>query len=147
MANADHYLSITARHNKHATVFQFSRDLYAVTGSWVSKVTVSSRLHERGLFTRRPAICASLTSANRRVCLAWCKDHRDWCRATILFTDESRFSLTTDSHPTFIWREPGTRYLYFNVQEIDRYGSRSLMVWPGIMLTVAWTPMSLKRAL
>lgn len=33
-----------------------------------------------------------------------------------------------------MWREPGTRYLPSNVQEIDHYGSECLMVWVGIML-------------
>ncbi|GBM38350.1 hypothetical protein AVEN_170939-1 [Araneus ventricosus] len=54
--------------------------------------------------------------------------------ATVLFTDESRFSLNTDSRRTFIWREPGTCYLSSNVREIDHYGGGSLMVWAGIML-------------
>ncbi|GBM71182.1 Transposable element Tcb2 transposase [Araneus ventricosus] len=54
--------------------------------------------------------------------------------ATVLFTDESRFSLNTDSRRTFIWREPGTRYPPSNVREIDHYGGGGLMVWAGIML-------------
>ncbi|GBM82476.1 hypothetical protein AVEN_227009-1 [Araneus ventricosus] len=54
--------------------------------------------------------------------------------ATVLFTDEPRFSLNTDSRRTFIWREPGTRYLPSNVLEIDNYGGGGLMVWEGIML-------------
>ncbi|GBN66041.1 Transposable element Tc3 transposase [Araneus ventricosus] len=54
--------------------------------------------------------------------------------ATVLFTDKSRFSLNTDSRCTFIWLEPGTRYLPSNVREIDHYGGGGLMVWAGIML-------------
>ncbi|GBM91792.1 Transposable element Tc1 transposase [Araneus ventricosus] len=54
--------------------------------------------------------------------------------ATVLFTDESRFSLNTDSRRTFIWREPGTRYLLSNVREIDNYGGGGLMVLAGILL-------------
>ncbi|GBM88907.1 hypothetical protein AVEN_85940-1 [Araneus ventricosus] len=54
--------------------------------------------------------------------------------ATVLFTDESRFSLNTDSCRTFIWIEPGTRYLPSNVREIDHYGGGGLMVWVGNML-------------
>ncbi|GFW21566.1 transposable element Tc1 transposase [Trichonephila clavipes] len=54
----------------------------------------------------------------------------------IVFTDESRFSLTNDSRRKFIWREPGTNYLPSNVQEIDHYGSKSLMVWAGITLNI-----------
>ncbi|KFM59627.1 Transposable element Tcb2 transposase, partial [Stegodyphus mimosarum] len=54
--------------------------------------------------------------------------------ATVLFTDESRFSLNIDSCHTFIWRDPGTRYLPSNVREINNYGSGGGMVWAGIML-------------
>ncbi|GFY26357.1 transposable element Tcb2 transposase [Trichonephila clavipes] len=54
--------------------------------------------------------------------------------ATVLFTDESRFSLITDSRCTFIWREPETRYLLSYVREIDNYGGGGLIVWEGIML-------------
>ncbi|GBN58707.1 Transposable element Tcb1 transposase [Araneus ventricosus] len=136
-ANENRYLSITARSNRHATASQLSRDFYAATRSRVSRFTVSRRLHERGPFARRPAVRVPLTSVNRRVRLAWCRDHRDWSTdqwATVLFTDESRFSLTTGSRRTFIWRGPGTRYLPSNIREIDHHGSGSLMVWSGIML-------------
>ncbi|GFT75816.1 HTH_Tnp_Tc3_2 domain-containing protein [Trichonephila clavipes] len=52
----------------------------------------------------------------------------------VLFTDESRFSLNTDSHRAFIRREPGTGYLPSNVREIDNCGRGGLIVWAGIML-------------
>ncbi|GBN12477.1 Transposable element Tc1 transposase [Araneus ventricosus] len=136
-AREDRYLSIIARRNRGATVSQLSRDFRAATGTRISRVTVSKRLHETLLFARRPAVCFPLTSTNRRVRLAWCREHRDrsmdqW--ATVLFTDQSRFSLNTDSRRTFIWREPGTRYLPSNVREIDLYGGGGLMVWAGILL-------------
>ncbi|GBO12845.1 Transposable element Tcb2 transposase [Araneus ventricosus] len=133
----DRYLSIIARRNRGATASQLSRDLYAATGTRVSRVTVSKRLHETGLFARRPAVCVPLTSTNRGARLAWCREHRDWSMdqwATVLFTDESRFSLNTDSRRTFIWREPGTRYLPSNVREIDHYGGGGIIVWACIML-------------
>ncbi|GBM75150.1 hypothetical protein AVEN_195571-1 [Araneus ventricosus] len=130
-ATEDRYLSIIVRRNRGATASQLSLDLYAATGTHVSRVTFSKRLHETGLFARRPAVCVPLTSTNRRVHLAWCREHRDWSMdqwATVPFTDESRFSLNTNSHRTFIWREPGTRYLPSNVREIDHYGGGGLMV-------------------
>ncbi|GBN38921.1 hypothetical protein AVEN_103449-1 [Araneus ventricosus] len=77
-ATEDRYLSIIARRNRGATTSQLSRDLYAATGTRVSRVTVSKRLHEIGLFARRPAVCVPLTSTNRRVRLAWGREHRDW---------------------------------------------------------------------
>ncbi|GBN31567.1 hypothetical protein AVEN_33925-1 [Araneus ventricosus] len=136
-ATEDRYLSIIATRNGGATASQFSRVLYAATGTRVSRVTVSKRLHETGLLARRPAACVPLTSTIRRVRLAWCREHRDWSMdqwAIVLFTAESRFSLNTDSRRTFIWRGPVTRYLPSNVREIDHYGGGGLMVWAGIML-------------
>ncbi|GFV98491.1 hypothetical protein TNCV_624501 [Trichonephila clavipes] len=35
-----------------------------------------------------------------------------------------RFSLNSDSHCNFKWREPGSYYLPFNVREIDHYEKR-----------------------
>ncbi|GBM02765.1 hypothetical protein AVEN_40831-1 [Araneus ventricosus] len=89
-ATEDRYLSIIARRNRGATASQLSCDLYAATGTRVSGVTVSKRLHETGLFARRRAVCVPLTSTNRRVRLAWRRQHRHWSMdqwATVLFTD------------------------------------------------------------
>ncbi|GBN72709.1 hypothetical protein AVEN_57194-1 [Araneus ventricosus] len=77
-ATEDRYLSIIARHNRGATSSQLFRNLYAGTETRVSRATVSKRLHETGLFARRPAVCVPLISTNRRVRLAWCREHRDW---------------------------------------------------------------------
>ncbi|GFT28108.1 DDE_3 domain-containing protein [Trichonephila clavipes] len=60
---------------------------------------------------------------------------------TVLFTDESHFSLNTDLRHTFIWREPGSRYLPFNVREIDNYGAGGLMAREDIMLFDCRTPL------
>ncbi|GFX34025.1 transposable element Tc1 transposase [Trichonephila clavipes] len=136
-AREDRHLLITARRNRGATASQLSRYLYAATRTCVSRVTDSKRLHESGLFARRHAVSIPLTSTNRRVPLAWCRQHRDWIMnqwAAVLFTDESCFSLNTNSHHTFMWREPGTHYLPSNVHEINNYGGGGLLVWTGIML-------------
>ncbi|GFW38877.1 transposable element Tcb2 transposase [Trichonephila clavipes] len=38
----------------------------------------------------------------------------------VMFSDESRFSLQSDSRRTFIWRAPGTRYHQENTIERHR---------------------------
>ncbi|GFW17224.1 transposable element Tc3 transposase [Trichonephila clavipes] len=48
--------------------------------------------------------------------------------------DESRFSLSSDSHPILLWRERGSRNHPSNIIERDRYGGRDVLVWGGIML-------------
>ncbi|GFW13724.1 transposable element Tcb2 transposase [Trichonephila clavipes] len=54
--------------------------------------------------------------------------------STVLFTDEVRFGLIKDYRHTFIWKNPGIRFLPPNVQEIYQYGSRGLMAWESIQL-------------
>ncbi|GFW72482.1 transposable element Tcb1 transposase [Trichonephila clavipes] len=48
--------------------------------------------------------------------------------------DESRFSLSSDSHRILIWRERGSRNHPSNIIERDRYGGRGVLVLGGIML-------------
>ncbi|GFX10100.1 HTH_Tnp_Tc3_2 domain-containing protein [Trichonephila clavipes] len=116
---------------------RLSHKLYANIGNQIPRVTIFSRLHKRGWFVRRPVVCICLSSAHRRVHFKWCRDHRDWSMeqlATVLFIDESRFCLTSDSRRIFIWRESENCCLSSNAQENDHYGSRGLTVWAGIML-------------
>ncbi|GFW04935.1 transposable element Tcb1 transposase [Trichonephila clavipes] len=93
------------------------------------------RLHDGGLFARRPVRCVPLTPAHRRRCSLWCREHRNWRDnewGRVLFTDESRFSLSSDSHCILIWRERGSRNHPSNI--IERFGGRGVLVWRGIML-------------
>ncbi|GFW69710.1 transposable element Tcb2 transposase [Trichonephila clavipes] len=95
------------------------------------------RMHGGGLFARRPVRCVPLTPAHRRRRSLWCREHRNWRDnewGRVLFTDESRFSLSSDSHRIVIWRERGSRNHPSNIIEKDRYGGRGVLVWGGIML-------------
>ncbi|GFW15978.1 transposable element Tc1 transposase [Trichonephila clavipes] len=58
---------------------------------------------------------------------------QDW--ACVLFSDRSRFSLSSDCRRQLIWHESGTAYRPENIQEKDRYPTCSIMVWAGIMIT------------
>ncbi|GFS65692.1 transposable element Tcb2 transposase [Trichonephila clavipes] len=79
------------------------------------------------LFARRPVRCVPLTPAHRRRRSLRCREHRNWRDnewGRVLFTDESRFSLSSDSHRILIWRERGSRNHPSNIIERDRYGVR-----------------------
>ncbi|GFX45030.1 transposable element Tcb2 transposase [Trichonephila clavipes] len=78
-----------------------------------------------------------LTPAHRRRRSLWCREHRNWRDnewGRVLFTEESRFSLSSDSHRILIWRERGSHNHPSNIIERDRYGGRGILVWKGIML-------------
>ncbi|GFY27306.1 transposable element Tcb2 transposase [Trichonephila clavipes] len=88
-----------------------------------------------GLYARRPVVCVPLTRQHRTARLQWCREHwteQDW--ACVLFSDESRFSLSSECRRQLIWRESGTAYRPENIQEKDRYPTCSIMVWAGIMI-------------
>ncbi|GFU25564.1 transposable element Tcb2 transposase [Trichonephila clavipes] len=98
--------------------------------------TVARRLRG-GLYTRRPVACVPLTRQHRTVRLQWCREHHNWTEqdwACVLFSDESRFSLSSDCRRQVIWRESGTAYRPENIQEKDRYPTCSIMVWVGNMI-------------
>ncbi|GFV82555.1 transposable element Tcb2 transposase [Trichonephila clavipes] len=90
-----------------------------------------------GLYARRPVVCVPLTKQHRTARLQWCREHHNWTEqdwACVLFSDESRFSLSSDCRRQLIWRESVTAYRPENIQEKDRYPTCSIMVWAGIMI-------------
>ncbi|GFV85678.1 transposable element Tcb1 transposase [Trichonephila clavipes] len=75
--------------------------------------TVARRLRGGGLYARRPVVYVPLTRLHRTARLQWCREHHNWTEqdwACVLFSDESRFSLSSDCRRQPIWRESGTAY-------------------------------------
>ncbi|KAI3363947.1 hypothetical protein L3Q82_001564 [Scortum barcoo] len=70
--------------------------------------------------------------------LAFAREHQDWqirhCWRPVLFTDESRFTLSTCDRRDRVWRRRGERSAACNILQHDRFGSGSVMVWGGISL-------------
>ncbi|GFX75750.1 SH3 domain-containing protein [Trichonephila clavipes] len=82
------------------------------TGTTVSRQTVYRRLGHIGLYARRPVRCVPLTATHCRLRLTWSREHSLWTPqqlSCVMFSDESRLSLQSDSRRTLIWRAPGTR--------------------------------------
>ncbi|GFU56872.1 transposable element Tcb2 transposase [Trichonephila clavipes] len=128
---------LTASFHDFGDSFKLQEQLSGATGRPISRFTVARRLHGGGLFARHPVRCVPLTPAHRRRRSLWCREHRNWRDnewGRVLFTDESRFSLSNDSHRILIWRERGSRNHPSNIIERDRYGGRGVLVWGGIML-------------
>ncbi|GFV36413.1 transposable element Tcb1 transposase [Trichonephila clavipes] len=133
----DRYIVLQARRNRWQTADEIARHTTQATGRPISRFTVARKLHVGGLFARRPLRCVPFTPAHRRSRSLWCREHRNWRDnegGQVLFTDESRFSLSSDSHRILIWRERGSRNRPSNIIERDMYGDRGVLDWGGIML-------------
>ncbi|GFW40090.1 HTH_Tnp_Tc3_2 domain-containing protein [Trichonephila clavipes] len=116
---------VTAKRNRRSTSSDLSRQLSSATGTTASRQTVYRRLGHIGLYALRTVKCVPLTATHCRLRLTWSREHalrtlQQW--SCVMFSDESRSSLQSDSHRTLIWRAPGTRYHQENTIERHRYG-------------------------
>ncbi|GFS60255.1 transposable element Tcb1 transposase [Trichonephila clavipes] len=119
------YLAVTTKRNRQSIASDLSRQLSSATGTTVSRQTVYRRLGHIVLYARTPVRCVPLIATHCRLRLTWSRDHALWTPqhwSCVMFSDESRFSLHSDSHRTFIRRASGTRYLQENTIERHRYG-------------------------
>ncbi|GFV90697.1 transposable element Tcb1 transposase [Trichonephila clavipes] len=133
----DRYIVLSAKRNRRTTAQQVANQFLAASGKLISRKTVARRLRGGGLYARRPVVCVPLTRQHRTARLQWCREHHNWTEqdwACVLFSEESRFSLSSDCRRQLIWRESGTAYRPENIQEKVRYSTCSIMVWAGIMI-------------
>ncbi|GFT91277.1 transposable element Tcb2 transposase [Trichonephila clavipes] len=133
----DGYIVLSAKRNRRTTAQQVANQFLAASGKQISRKTVARRLRGGGLYARRPVVCVPLTRQHRTAPLQRCREHHNWTEqdwACVLFSDESRFSLSSDCRRQLIWRESGTAYRPENIQEKDRYPTCNIMVWAGIMI-------------
>ncbi|GBL71144.1 hypothetical protein AVEN_178163-1 [Araneus ventricosus] len=131
----DRYLLQCARRRRTLTERQLASQLSAAAGRSISRQTRSRRLHEGGLFGRRPVVRVPLSPAHVRARLHSAREHRSWTReqwGRVLFTDESLFNIKNDSRRAMIWRGPGTLYRAPNIVKRDHYRGGRLLVWTGI---------------
>ncbi|GFS97095.1 transposable element Tc1 transposase [Trichonephila clavipes] len=137
LENPQEVLELQRQKKQRQTAGEIARHTTQATGRPILRFTVARRLHGGGLFARRPVRCIPLTPAYRRRRSLWCRENRNWSDnewGRVLFTDDSRFSLSSDSRRILIWRERGSRNHPSNIIERDRYGGRGVLVWGGIML-------------
>ncbi|GFU02448.1 transposable element Tcb1 transposase [Trichonephila clavipes] len=137
--NEDRYLAVIAKRNRRITASDLSRQRSSATGTTVSRQIVYRRLGHIGVYARRPVRCVPLTATHCRRRLTWSREHALWTpqhRSCVMFSDESKFSLHSDSRRTLIWRTPGTHYHQENSIERHCYGGAGWLarVWRGIIL-------------
>ncbi|GFW32156.1 transposable element Tcb2 transposase [Trichonephila clavipes] len=88
---------------------QHQTRLSSATGTTGSRQPVYRRLGHISLYARRPVRCVPLTATHCRLRLTWSREHALWTPqqwSCVMFSDESRFSLQSDSRRTLIWRAP-----------------------------------------
>lgn len=131
----DRLIVLTALRNRTRTARRIRQHVVNPGNVGISDQTIRNRLRESGIISGRPVVRVPLTRAHRIARRAWSAQHARWTRqqwSTVLFTDESRFTLSFNDGRVRVWRRPGERFHDPCVMEHDRYGGGSVMVWGGI---------------
>ncbi|UYV76907.1 K02A2.6-like [Cordylochernes scorpioides] len=100
----------------------------------ISTRTISRRLVANGLHSCRPLRRLPLTPPNRRQRLEWCRARSTWMTEwhRVVFSDESRFCLSSDSRRVRVWRRHGERPNPAAILERPTVRQRGIMVWGAI---------------
>ncbi|GFX25419.1 HTH_Tnp_Tc3_2 domain-containing protein [Trichonephila clavipes] len=100
-----------------------------------SRETIRRRLTEVGLRSRRPLRRLPLTPHYRQCRLDFCRPRATWSVTDwrrVIFSDESRFSLSADDHRTRVWRRTGQRSDPAFIVERHTAISQGVTVWEAI---------------
>ncbi|GFW00494.1 HTH_Tnp_Tc3_2 domain-containing protein [Trichonephila clavipes] len=100
-----------------------------------SRETIRRRLIEVGLRSRRPLRRLPLTPHHRQCRLDFCRPRATWSVTDwrrVIFSDESRFSLSADDHRTRVWRRTGQRSDPAFIVERHTAISQGVTVWGAI---------------
>ncbi|GFV45897.1 transposable element Tcb2 transposase [Trichonephila clavipes] len=130
----DRFIALSAR-RRRTSVPQLVADHSIASGRRISASMVRRRFHNSCLYARRPVVCVPFNRRQRRARSSWTREHVSCTRerwVSVLFTDESRFTLESDSGCLLIWRERSTRYHQSYTVERHSYRGGGIMIWAGI---------------
>lgn len=136
-AREDRYLVNCALRKGFMTARQLQNDLQHGGGTRISNQTVRNRLREEHMRATRPVRGVVLSVRHRRARLDFAQEHQNWRIAdwaTVLFSNESRFTVSHNDGRMRVWRRQGERFAACNVVQVDAFGGGSIMVWAGICL-------------
>ncbi|GFT94485.1 HTH_Tnp_Tc3_2 domain-containing protein [Trichonephila clavipes] len=87
----DRFLALSARRRRTTTVPQLVANHFQASGRRISATTVHNRLHNAGLYARRPVVCVPQRTTAKETAFAGQENmfltQQQW--ASVLFTDES----------------------------------------------------------
>ena len=84
------------------------------------------------IYSRVAAPKPLLTESQREKRLSWCIERQSWSVQqwkTVIWSDESRFTLFKNDGSSRVWQKNGTRYNIENLTPTVKHGGGGVMVW------------------
>jgi len=132
LAVDDRFIKITSLKDRWLTAKDIAKIMNSIAdGQKVTAKTVSRRLHEFGLYARRPRKKPGLSEANVKARLAWAKKHEKWTVeqwSQVVWSDESPFTLYQGKNP-WVRRREGEEHKDIAMVPTVKHGGGSILVW------------------
>lgn len=131
----ERFLRISVLLDRSLTSNVLAGRLLQARGTQISARTVRRVLHKSGLHSRKPMACPKLTVAHRVNRRRFAENHRNWTVqqwSSVMFSDESRFTLRSPDGRERVWRRPGERFAPCCITPRTPFGGGGVMVWAGI---------------
>jgi transposase len=125
-------LKAIVKDNNKKSAEEIKKKFVEKTDIEVSTKTITRNLHKMQIFSRIPACKPLLNDRQREQRLKWCTERRDWTVRkwrSVIWSDESRFTIFKNDGPGRVWRTPGTRFNIENLVPTVKFGGGGLMMW------------------
>ncbi|GFX00929.1 uncharacterized protein TNCV_4578951 [Trichonephila clavipes] len=117
---------------RKSSFVEISQEFQSSSGISVRSRTVRRELKNSGFHGRAAAHKPNITPQNAKHRLQWCRDHRHWTVdtwKTVLWSDESRFTVRQSEEHVWVWRMPGERFFNDCIVPTAKFSGGSKLVW------------------
>ncbi|GFT38154.1 transposable element Tcb2 transposase [Trichonephila clavipes] len=131
----DHHIVRNARVQPTASSAAIQAQVAPSLRAPASSRFIRRHVAEGHLGSRCPSRVLPLTPTHRRLRLEWCRARGNWTAAEwnqVVFSDESRFSLSNDDNRIRVWRPHGERLNPAFVLQRHTTPIAGMMVWGAI---------------
>jgi len=122
---------------KKTTAAKLTAELNQHLDSPVSTITVRRYLHKEDIYSRTAIPKPFVTDANVKCRVEWCHYPKTWSIdkwKTVIWSDESSFTLFPTTGRVHVWRTPAQAYDPDCLRPTVKHEGKSVMVWAAVSL-------------